>query len=199
MNLDKLSQAVLVVFGALILILLVMGLLVSCGYASRGSADMLTPVAPAPGALLPTPLVIASGASPTPSVTPAVQATATPPPPSASGGISYTPGSTVQHVVSRGEWLLQIARCYGISYASLWVANPIPNPNYIYPGQALTVPDIGRQGAITGAPCVVAYTVVAGDTWESLAQRYGTTTAILQRANPGALSVGRSIWVPRVP
>lgn len=196
MNLDKISQAVLVIFGALILILLVMGLLVSCGRTSRGSADLLAPITAVPGVLLPTPLVVAAGPSPTPSVTPAP--TATPTAPAVSGGI-YTPGSTVRHVVSRGEWLLQIARCYGVSYAALWVANPIPNPNYILPGQILTVPDIGREGAITGAPCVVAYTVVAGDTWESLALRHGTTTAILQRANPGALSVGRSIWVPRIP
>ena len=103
------------------------------------------------------------------------------------------------HIVARGEWLLQIARCYGVAYTALQAANPMANPNYIMPGQRLTVPNIGSQGTITGAPCVVSYTVLAGDTWESLAQRQRTTAAILQRANPGALAAGRAIWVPRVP
>ena len=111
----------------------------------------------------------------------------------------YVPGATVGHIVSRGEWLLQIARCYGVDYNALLAANPMPNPHYILPGQRLTVPNIGSQGPIVGAPCVVGYTVAAGDTWQSLAQRHATTTAILQRANPGALVVGRAIWVPRVP
>jgi LysM repeat protein len=73
----------------------------------------------------------------------------------------------------------------------------VPNPNFILPGGVLTIPNVGSNGPIIGPPCVVAYTVVAGDTWESLAARQNTTVGILQRANPGALTVGRSIWVPR--
>ncbi len=62
----------------------------------------------------------------------------------------------------------------------------------------ITVPNIGSDGRIIGPPCVQAYTVQAGDTWQSLAARYGTTAAILQLANPGGLVAGRQIWVPRV-
>jgi len=94
---------------------------------------------------------------------------------------------------------LQIARCYNVSYDSLRQANSFAFPDHINAGATLTVPNIGSQGAIVGPPCVVAYTVVAGDTWESLAQRSGSTAVILQRVNPGALSVGRPIWIPRVP
>ncbi len=108
-------------------------------------------------------------------------------------------GATARHAVSRGEWVLQIARCYGVPASSILAANQLANPDYILPGWILTVPDIGRQGPIVGPPCVVSYTVAVGDTWDTLAARYGTTSAILQRANPGLLSVGRSIWVPRVP
>jgi len=215
-NLDKIAQAVLIIFGAIILALLVMGLLISCRTTSADLASTSTPPFASstpfgftPGAPIPTPIIIGQGPSPTPSVTATVgapvapsattQPGATPGAPGTSGGGGYVPGTTVRHVVSRGEWLLQIARCYGVSYAALWTANPIAYPDYILPGLELTIPNIGSQGAITGAPCVVAYTVAAGDTWESLAQRYRTTVAILQRANPGALSVGRSIWVPRVP
>ena len=107
--------------------------------------------------------------------------------------------AAIRHAVSRGEWVLQIARCYGVSAGSVLAANRLANPDYILPGWILTIPDIGRQGPIVGPPCVISYTVATGDTWEMLATRHGTTTAILQRANPGLLAVGRSIWVPRVP
>ena len=131
--------------------------------------------------------------TPGPTVAPPATATAFP---TASG---LTPGSTVKHTVIQGEWLLQIARCYGVTYGALYNANQPPLPDYILPGMILTVPSIGSEGPIIGPPCVVSYTVVSGDSWESLAQRYGTTAVILQRVNPGPLTVGRSIWVPRLP
>ena len=109
------------------------------------------------------------------------------------------PGATARHAVSRGEWVLQIARCYGVSYGSVLGANYLANPDYILPGWILTIPNIGSQGPIVGPPCVVSYNVTAGDTWDTLATRYKTSAAILQRANPGALAVGRAIWVPRLP
>ncbi len=113
------------------------------------------------------------------------------------GAVGLTPGTTIQHTVIRGEWLLQIARCYGTAYSGVWAANRLPNPDLIYPGQIITVPNIGSLGRIIGPPCVQAHPVEAGETWESMATRFGTTTAILRRANPGELSVGRIIWAPR--
>lgn len=230
MVLDRIAQVVLIVFGALLLALLVLGLAISCrpiaadpaatatalaasatpigGTLVVPSPTFLPPFSPAPSptsitsdpaTATPTPTTI-PGATADPGATAIPGATAAPSPTTATGGGTvYIPGSTVRHVVSRGEWLLQIARCYGISYPALQAANPMSYPDYILPGATLTVPNIGSQGAIVGAPCVVSYTVVAGDTWESVAQRQATTVAILQRANPGPLSVGRAIWVPRVP
>jgi len=44
---------------------------------------------------------------------------------------------------------------------------------------------------------VQQYTVQTGDTWTSIAQQFTITTAVLQRANPGALLVvGRKLNVP---
>ena len=223
--LDRIAQIVLVIFGAILLALLVLGLAVSCRSTAAdpisltvtASINSPTPGGPASGTIVPlppTPIIVGTlPTGPTATPTPSATATsgagvvpeatlapgATPGQPGA-GGAGLVPGSTVPHTVSRGEWMLQIARCYGTPYQPFRVANTIvTNPDFILPGWVLTVPSIGSIGPITGPPCVVAYTVAAGDTWESLAQRHGTTAAILQRANPGSLTVGRSIWVPRAP
>ena len=119
-------------------------------------------------------------------------------PPEGSSGSGYEYGSTVQHTVIRGEWLLQVARCYGTTYEAVRDANRLPAPDYIVPGTTLTVPGVGSFGPVIGPPCVVETTVQSGDTWEALAQTYETTPAILQRVNPGPLSVGRVIFVPAI-
>ncbi|HEX6386434.1 MAG TPA: LysM peptidoglycan-binding domain-containing protein [Anaerolineae bacterium] len=129
---------------------------------------------------------------PTPAQLPLAQPIILDPPPTS----PFTPGATVLHPVSRGEWLIQLARCYGASYRVVRHTNRLPNPNRIYPGMTITVPNIGSNGAVIGPPCVQLYAVQTGDTWESLAQRYQTTVAILRRANPGSLTPGRLIYVP---
>ena len=50
------------------------------------------------------------------------------------------PPQTVTYVVQRGDWLTRIAQRYGISLWSLLQANPLMNPNLIYPGQVLVIP-----------------------------------------------------------
>lgn len=271
MLLDRIASIVLVFFGALVLVLLVLGLAVSC--RGTGASQVATPTAAAgsvtpsdtfntatplgvtlpatvagsgdvtatadpnatidpnattlPGATIdpnattdpnatvdpnatPNPNATAdpnattdANATPIADATPDAGGTSTPGATPGTGGIpgtgGMTPGATARHAVSRGEWVLQIARCYGVSAGSVLAANRLANPDYILPGWILTIPDIGRQGPIVGPPCVISYTVATGDTWEMLATRHGTTTAILQRANPGLLAVGRSIWVPRIP
>jgi len=218
---DRISQMVLIVFGALALAFLVLGLAISCRQQPAPAelpsvtpgGQPPTPVIagatptplPANPTVTPTPLPFAATATPTPGgalVGPG-EATAVPGATADPGGAvlpapgGLTPGTTIQHTVIRGEWLMQIARCYGTAYSGVWAANRLPNPDLIYPGQVITVPNIGSLGRIIGPPCVQAHPVEAGETWQSMATRFGTTTAILQRANPGALSVGRIIWAPR--
>ncbi|MBI1258832.1 MAG: LysM peptidoglycan-binding domain-containing protein [Chloroflexi bacterium] len=50
------------------------------------------------------------------------------------------PPSQTTYVVQRGDWLVRIAQRYGISVWSLLQANPLMNPNLIYPGQVLIIP-----------------------------------------------------------
>jgi LysM repeat protein len=113
------------------------------------------------------------------------------------GPSNLTRGSTIQHTVEKGEWMIQIARCYGVSYESLRSANSqISNPAFIELGQVLTVPNIGSAGTIYGKPCVVFHTVAAGDTWNSIATRYNARVDVLQEANRGGLVTGAQIKVP---
>ncbi|HJR79344.1 MAG TPA: LysM domain-containing protein [Anaerolineales bacterium] len=129
-------------------------------------------------------------ASPTPT-------TSTTIPPSS----NLTPGSTVQHIVNVGEWLIQIARCYGANHTAVIAANPqISDPDFIRPEvDVVTVPNIGSVGRIYKVPgqaCVTFHLVQSGDTWASLAQRYNADLAVLQKANPGGLVVGKQAKIP---
>ncbi|GJM41828.1 MAG: hypothetical protein DHS20C20_21100 [Ardenticatenaceae bacterium] len=106
-------------------------------------------------------------------------------------------GSTVEHKVQAGDWLMQIARCYGADYTAVRRANPqLVNPNRIMPDVVVTVPNVGSAGDVHGAPCVAEYTVAMGDTWLGLAEQFDTTAVILQRVNPGRLLAADTIIVP---
>ena len=107
------------------------------------------------------------------------------------------PGTTVQHQVKPGEWLIQIARCYGANFEEVRNANPqISNPHLILPAMIVSVPRIGSVGRIYGPPCVDTHTVQSNETWESIAQKYNADVKVLQARNPGALSVGRVLIIP---
>ena len=126
--------------------------------------------------------------------TPQTPATATP-------SSNLTPGSTIQHRVAVGEWLIQIARCYGANFNEMRAANPqISDPDFIRPDvDVVTVPRIGSVGRIYKSdtvPCVTFHTVQSGDTWASLAQKYNADQIVLQKANPGGLVVGKQAKIP---
>lgn len=111
---------------------------------------------------------------------------------------NLTPGTTIQHQVIGGEWLWQIARCYGADPKQVVLANSqLADPAKILPGITVSVPDIGAGGrTIYGPPCVGTHTVQSGDTWASIAQLYNANALVLQDVNPGALSPGRVLKVP---
>jgi ELWxxDGT repeat protein len=139
--------------------------------------------------------VTASGGTAiSPAASCAVAKSTTPPP---SG--NFTPNSTIQHSVQAGEWLYQIARCYGADIKATLAANPqIPNPNYILPAMIVTVPNIGSKGTpIFGPPCVGYYVVQVGDTWDNIKTRFNADIYLLQTVNRNAsLSNGTCIKIP---
>ena len=116
-----------------------------------------------------------------------------------SGSSNYVRGSTIQHNVVEGEWMIQIARCYGADFDAVRNANPqVIDPHWILPAMTLTVPNLGSNGTIYGPPCVVFYPVQSGDTWASIAQKYNADVLVLQEANKDlALTTGTTLKVPR--
>lgn len=110
---------------------------------------------------------------------------------------NLSPGSTIQHQVAVGEWLIQIGRCYGAAFEDIRNANPqIADPDFILPSMIVTIPRIGSAGRIYGPPCITFYTVQSGDTWASIAQRYNADLVVLQKVNPVTLSAGTVIKIP---
>lgn len=110
---------------------------------------------------------------------------------------NLTAGSSIKHQVVDGEWLWQIARCYGTDPDKVRQANPqISNPNQISPGTTVTVPNIGSTGKIYGSPCVGVHTVQSGDTWNSLALKYNADPTVLQMVNSNTMAVGSVLKVP---
>jgi len=108
---------------------------------------------------------------------------------------NFTTGSTIKHQVAAGEWLWQIARCYGADPKAVSAANP-PSPGQISPNTIVTVPNIGSDGKIYGPPCVGTYTVQTGDTWNSIALKYNADPSLLQMVNGNTLTVGKVLIVP---
>ncbi len=110
---------------------------------------------------------------------------------------NLTVGSTIQHKVVEGEWLWQIARCYGADPAKVVQANlQLSNPALIKKDSIVTVPNIGSAGKIYGPPCVGTHTVQTGDTWSSIALKYNADAIVLQMVNSSALTVGGTLKVP---
>jgi uncharacterized repeat protein (TIGR01451 family) len=132
-------------------------------------------------------------------ITQTASAILTPTVPVGSANCPLTPGSTCQHRVRFGEWLIQIGRCYGATLSELIAANPqIPDPDIIIEPQIVNVPRIGSAGPIYGPEnCVVFHNVQSSDTWTSIQQTYNACLSVLQLANPAGLIVGKSAKVPR--
>jgi LysM repeat protein len=114
---------------------------------------------------------------------------------SAPSNPNFVAGSTITHQVADGEWLWQIARCYGADPVKVSAANP-PSPAQISPKTSVNVPNIGSAGKIYGPPCIVMYTVQTGDTWNSIAAKYNADPTVTQMANGNTLKVGSVIKVP---
>ena len=85
-----------------------------------------------------------------------------------------TAPTTGTYTVRYGDTLSAIASRYGTSTSTLASINDISNPNWIYPGQVLTV---------SGSSSTRSYTVRSGDTLSGIASRLGTSWTSLKAKN----------------
>ncbi len=97
-------------------------------------------------------------------------------------------GSGGGYIVRHGDTLSSIAAQKGVSLAALRAANPqIRNPNLIFPGQTIALPQSGST----------SYTVQAGDTLSGIAARFGLDWHDLALdnglANPGLILPGQTL------
>lgn len=117
-----------------------------------------------------------------------------------------TTQNAVTHVVQAGETLYRIALRYGVPMDAIAAANSIANYNAIFAGQSLVIPGLSVPGTsveatnpLVAAPPIV-HTVTYGDTLESIAIKYGTTSENIMKANSLAnantLALGQqlNIW-----
>lgn len=82
----------------------------------------------------------------------------------------------ISYVVQTGDTLSGIANRYGTAYQTLAALNHISNPDLIYPGQTIRLPE---DAAFTAE----YYTVQTGDTLSQIAINANTTIRALQNLN----------------
>lgn len=111
---------------------------------------------------------------------------------SCSGGTIYT--------IRTGDSFYGLAGRFGTTVDAIQAANPGVSPTNLQIGQQICIPVAPTPGPCPGG---FSYTVLAGETFFSLARRYGISVDALLAANPGvdptALRVGQRICIPAGP
>ena len=111
------------------------------------------------------------------------------------------------YVVQPGDTLSGIAASEGTTLAELLRLNSVRNPNIIYVGQRLRLPEVAPAATETptadaeGSDCSpVLHVVAGGETLSGIAVRYGVTVAELAAsnriANPSLIRVGQALAIP---
>jgi len=97
------------------------------------------------------------------------------------------------YIVQRGDTYTSIAAKLGTTVAEIAALNPGVNPNRLPVGYVLCVPE-------AEATCPTTYIVQRGDTYTSIARRFGTTAAEIAALNPGVdpnrLPIGYALFIP---
>ena len=108
------------------------------------------------------------------------------------------------YTIRAGDTFFRLAQRFGTTVAAIQAANPGVDPNNLQIGQVICIPTGPAPGPGPGrCPNGFLHTVQSGDTFFRLAQRFGTTVAAIQAANPGVdpnnLQIGQVICIPTGP
>jgi LysM repeat protein len=97
-----------------------------------------------------------------------------------------------QHIVQQNETLGGIAKRYGVSVSALQAINGITNPNLLFVGKKLKIPDGNLQK--------IPYTIRKGDSLGSIAKRFGVKQSTLiefnQIKSPNLIKIGQKLVIP---
>ncbi|GAB4161258.1 MAG: hypothetical protein Fur0021_34230 [Candidatus Promineifilaceae bacterium] len=94
--------------------------------------------------------------------------------------------ANTSYIIQPGDTLASISRRFNVSIDALVQTNRILNPNLIYAGQTLTIPDAGSPPPAPAPPPTdgnVTYVVQPGDTLYRIALRFGVSVPALAQAN----------------
>ncbi|MCL6613549.1 MAG: LysM peptidoglycan-binding domain-containing protein [Firmicutes bacterium] len=109
------------------------------------------------------------------------------------------PGGTL-YTIRPGDSFFGLARRFNTSVMALLAANPQADPQNLQLGQVVCIPVAPPPGPCPGG---FPYIIRTGDTFFSIARRFGIAVPALAAANPGvdpdALQVGQRICVPAPP
>lgn len=107
-----------------------------------------------------------------------------------------TPSGETIYVVVKGDTLSRIASLYGTTYQKLAEYNRIANPNLIYPGQHIRIPEA------SGKVETIIYVVKSGDNLSKIAKAYNTSWQKIYEdnkdvigKNPNLIYVGQKLII----
>jgi len=101
-----------------------------------------------------------------------------------------TPSGETIYVVVKGDTLSRIASLYGTTYQKLAKYNGIANPNLIYPGQRIRIPEAsGKVEKIT-------YVVKSGDNLSKIAKAYNTSWQKIYKDNKDVIGKNPNLIYP---
>ena len=92
-----------------------------------------------------------------------------------------TSNNEINYVVKKGDTLTSIAKKYNTTWKVLASYNNISNPNKIYPGQIIKIPNGNSSIKPT------TYVVKKGDTLTSIAKKYNTTWRSIYNKNKSVI------------
>lgn len=109
-----------------------------------------------------------------------------------------------RYTVQPGDTLASIAQRYGVSVEDIIKTSRLRDPDRLAVGDMLLIPSkepaATPQPGSSAAPTGRRYTVQAGDTLVSIAERFGVSAAAIIRAsklsNPDRLAIGDTLVIP---